>query len=304
MSDKINVAGVVKEKRGMTIMEPGSENYLTTAQAADLLNITPAAVRRLVREGLLEVKHTRRYKFGLDQSFDRAAVEKLLPRLPEFKRKWHAEEDLRLGAKKAAFKRLEDQKKTRAYQGFKERFLLSLEDYPERVALLLRTSFFLYHLNHYAKGGEEYLYDLKEETLKKMSEKFTSLEGLEVILVEGGEKIYLCETCRLKARSMGLDYVKYKSVQGGCPRCRKESDYYSLFEFRVKYGDHFFCFHTPYQVAKSWLKDPLELPCKTHVPGREEARAFGRPITEAEALAVSLEEVIRELEVFTGEPGG
>ncbi|TEB09509.1 hypothetical protein Psfp_04266 [Pelotomaculum sp. FP] len=23
---------------------------------------------------------------------------------------------------------------------------------------------------------------------------------------------------------MGLDYVKYKSVQGGCPRCRKESD--------------------------------------------------------------------------------
>jgi hypothetical protein len=128
-------------------MGPGSENYLTTAQAADLLNITPAAVRRLVREGLLEVKYTRRYKFGEDQSFDRSAVESLLPRLPEYKRRWHAEEDLRLGAKKAAFKRAEDQKKTRAYQSFKERFLLSLEDYPEKVALLLRASFFLYHLN-------------------------------------------------------------------------------------------------------------------------------------------------------------
>jgi hypothetical protein len=170
--------------------------------------------------------------------------------------------------------------------------------------LLLRASFFLYHLNHFAKGGEEYLYDLKEEILKKMLEEFTSLEGLEVILVEGGEKIHLCETCRLKARSMGLDYVKYKSLHGGCPRCRKESDYYSLFEFRVKYEEHFFCFHTPYQVAKGWLRNPLELPCRTHVPGREEARPFGRAITEAEALAVSLEEVIRELELFTGDPGG
>lgn len=285
-------------------MEPGTKNYLTTAQAADLLNITPAAVRRLVREGLLEVKDTRRYKFGVDQSFDRAAVENLLPGIPELKRKWHAEEDLRLGARRAAFKRLENEKKARAYQNFKERFMLSLEDYPEKVALLLRASFFLYHLNHYAKGGEEYLYDLKEETLKKFSESFTTQEGLEVILVEGGEKVHLCESCRMKARSMGLDYVKYKSMHGGCPRCRKENDYYSLFEFRVKYGDHFFCFHTPYQVAKGWLRNSLDLPCQTHMPGREEARAFGRPITEAEALAVSLMEVIRELEVFTGEPGG
>jgi len=297
------VVGVVKEKRGMIIMESGSGNYFTTAQAAGLLNITPATLRRLVREGLLEVKYTRSYKFGEDQSYDRIAVENLLPRIPEFKRRWHAEEDLRLGARKAAFKRLDDQKKARAYQIFKERFLLTLEDYPERVAVLLRASFFLYHLNHYAKGGEAYLYDLKEETLKKMSEQFTSVEGLEVILVEGGEKIHLCETCRVKARAMGLDYVKYKSVQGGCPRCRKESEYYSLFEFRIKYGDHFFCFHTPYQVAKAWLRSPIELPCKTHVPGREEARAFGRPITEAEALAISLEEVISELEAFAG-PGG
>lgn len=285
-------------------MKPGSRDYLTTAQVAELLNITPAGVRRLVREGLLEVKYTRSYKFGVDHSFDRAAAENLLPRVPEFKRKWHAEEDLRLGAQKAAFKRLEDQKKARAYQGFKERFLLSLEDYPEKVACLLRVSFFLYHLNHYAKGGEEYLYDLKEQTLKMMTEKFTSMDGLEVILVEGGEKIHLCETCRAKARSMGLNYIKYKSIHGGCPRCRKENDYYSLFEFRIKYGDHFFCFHTPYHVAKSWLRNALELPCKKHVPGREEARAFGRAITESEALAVSLEEVIRELEGFTGGPGG
>lgn len=285
-------------------MKSGVGDSLTTAQVAALLDITPAGVRRLVRDGFLEVKLTRRYKFGVDMSFDRAATENLLPRIPDIKRKWQAEENLRLGAKKAAFKRLEEQKKIRAYQNFKERFLLSLEGYPEKAALLLRTSFFLYHLNHYAKSGEEYLYDLKEQTLKKMLEEFTSQDGLEVILVEGGEKIHLCNSCRAKARSMGLDYVKYKTLHGGCPRCRKENDYYSLFEFRIKYGDHFFCFHTPYQVARAWVRNPFEVPRKKHMPDREEARAFGRAITESEALAVSLEEVVRELEGFTGGSGG
>ena len=42
--------------------------------------------------------------------------------------------------------------------------------------------------------------------------------------------------------------------------------------------------------------------CRTKPgPGGEEGRAFGRPISEAEAMAVSLEEVIGELERFLGD---
>lgn len=276
--------------------------YLSTAQVGEFLGVTPSRIHRLVQDGLLEVKDTRLYKFGKNYYFDRTDVERLLPRIPGLKRKWQAEEDARLGAKRAAFKRLHAEKKARQYQHLKEEFFSSLEHYPEKPAALLRASFYLYHLNHYAKGGEEYLYDLKEKVLKEFTKRFSAEEGLEVLFVEGGQKILsLCDSCRQKALKMGLDYTRYKSTHGGCPRCKKRSDYYSLFEFRVRYGEHSFCFHTPYNVARNWLNNPAGLPQKTRTMGEEEGRTFGRPITEAEAMAVSLEEVIGELERFLGE---
>lgn len=276
-------------------------NYLSIAQVGEYLGITPAGVRRLVRDGLLEVKDTRRYKFGEDLYFDPSEVGDLLPRMPEFKRKWQSEEDIRLGAKRAAFKRAEGAKRERGHRNIKEQFLLSLEGYPEKAAALLRASFYLYHLNHYAKGGEEYLYDLKEKVLKRFLSEFSPAEGLHVFFVEGGQKVYLCDSCRWKAQNRGMDYRKYKNIFGGCPQCKKESDYYSLFEFRVEYGEHRFCFHAPYHTAKKWFeKNAGELPRKTRERGKEEACAFGRPISEAEARAVPLEEVVRELESFWG----
>lgn len=275
--------------------------YLSTAQAGGFLGITPSRIRRLVRDGFLEVKDTRSYKFGNNYYFDPGDIERLLPRIPEFKRKWQAEEDVRLGAGKAAFKRLSAEKKAREYQQFKEQFLSSMEHYPEKSAALLKASFYLYHLNHYAKGGESYLYDLKEKVLKKFVKEFSAREGLEVLFVEGEQKILLCASCRQKAQNMGMGYIRYKSARGGCPRCQKENGYYSLIEFRVRYGEHSFCFHTPYHIARDWLKDPLELPHLTSIREKEGTRAYGRPITEAEAMAVSLEEVIGEMERFIGE---
>ena len=56
-----------------------------------------------------------------------------------------------------------------------------------------------------------------------------------------------------------------------------------------------------HNVARNWLNNPAGLPQKTRTMGEEEGRTFGRPITEAEAMAVSLEEVIGELERFLGE---
>lgn len=274
--------------------------YLSTAEASETLGITPAAVRRLVREGLLEVKDTRRYKSGEDYYFDRGEVQDLLPRMPEFRRKWQCEEDNRLGAKRAALMRLSAVKKNRRHKDIKTKFLLSLESYPEKTAALLRASFFLYHLNHYAKGGEEYLYDLKEKVLKKFLCNFSPAEGLEVSLIKGGPKIYLCAACRSKAKNMGVNYNKYKSIYDGCPQCRKETDYYSLFEFKVEYGEHRFCFHTPYDIARKWFEDGSGLPDSTRERGKEEAFPFGRPISEAEARAVTLDEVTRELISFLG----
>ena len=99
---------------------------------------------------------------------------------------------------------------------------------------------------------------------------------------------------------MGLDYIRYKSAYGGCPRCKKRSDYYSLFEFRVRYGEHSFCFHTPYYVARNWINVPSGLPHKTR-PGERGRPRLRAPNQRGGAMAVSLEEVIGELERFLGD---
>ena len=60
--------------------------YLSTAQAGEFLGVTPSRIHRLVRDGFLEVKDTRFYKFGKNYYFDRTDVERLLPRIPEIKK--------------------------------------------------------------------------------------------------------------------------------------------------------------------------------------------------------------------------
>lgn len=278
-----------------------SIKYMSTAEVGETLGITPSSVRRLVREGILEVRDTKRYKTGEEYYFDSREVNNLLPRMPELRRKWHHEENNRLGARRAAFKRVGDVEKALRHTGIKKKFILSLENYPEKAAQLLRASFFLYHLNHYAKGGEEYLYDLKEKVLRKFQCDFTGAEGLEIFFIEGGHKILLCAGCRVKAQNMGLSYLKFKINHGGCPQCRKEEDYYSLFEFRVEYGEHRFCFHTPFSTARKWFENLDELPQRAREKGKEVALPFGRPISEGEARAVTLEEVIQELKSYLGD---
>lgn len=276
------------------------EKYMSAARVSEILGITPPSVRRLVREGFLEVKKTKKYKAGSELYFDGGTVKALLPRMPALRRKWHLEENRRIGGKKAAFKRAIDVKKTSRHSNLKKRFLHSLEFYPEKVTSLLRASYFLYHLNHYTKTGEEYLYDLKGEILKKFTDDFTDVEGLNIIFIEGAQKVILCDGCRDRARNMGISYLKYKNNHGGCSRCQREENYYSLFEFRVEYGEHKFCFHTPYKTAKKWFENIAELPHKIREKGEDEAFLFGRPISEGEARAVTLKEVTGELESFLG----
>jgi hypothetical protein len=164
---------------------------MSTAEVSDVLGITPASVHKLVREGFLGVKDTKKYKSGSESYFDCSEVNKLLPMMPALRRKWQQAEDRRLGAQKAAFQRAAAAEKAVRHTGIKKNLLLSLENYPERAAALLRASFFLYHLNHYAKGGEKYLYDLKEKILKRFQADFSARDGLEVFFVEGEQKVLL-----------------------------------------------------------------------------------------------------------------
>ena len=106
--------------------------YLSTAQAGEFLGVTPSRIHRLVQDGLLEVKDTRLYKFGKNYYLDRTDVERLLPRIPGLKRKWQAEEDARLGAKRAAFKRLHAEKKPGNTSTSRKSFFFTLT-FPQKL---------------------------------------------------------------------------------------------------------------------------------------------------------------------------
>lgn len=273
-------------------------DLLTTAQVCRILGMTPRQVHRLTVDGYLEVQEVARNKHGEVKLFSEEQVEAVRQKLPRILKKWENEDGARYGVA-AAWRRLANWRTFQLTRSRKERFLNSLSDLPEKSASLLRAAYYLYHLNHYAKAGESYLYELKERVLKAFSAHFTSDDGLQIYFISGPARISLCPACRRRAREDKKSYLEYARLTGGCSNCHKEEDYYSLYEFLIACDVHRFCFHSPFQIASKWLKG-REIPEKEGFE-REGGYPFGRAITPGEAAAVNLAEVIAELEHFLAE---
>ncbi|MGB9791051.1 MAG: hypothetical protein ACPLTR_00550 [Thermacetogeniaceae bacterium] len=201
----------------------------------------------------------------------------------------------------AAWRRLTNWRTFQMTRSRKERFLNSLSEIPEKSASLLRAAYYLYHLNHYAKAGESYLYELKERVLKAFTAHFAPEDGLRISFIQGPPRITLCPACRRRAREERKSYVEYAQVTGGCASCHRDENYYSLYEFLVICDPHRFCFHSPYKIASKWLRGK-DIPWKEGSE-REGGYTFGRAITPGEEAAVNLGEVIAELEHFLAELG-
>lgn len=274
-----------------------SHQLLTTAEVCRTLGITPSKLKRLTSEGYLKVEETAHLKHGKVHLFKSSMVEKLVPQLPRILRRWHWEENNNIGAKQAAEMRTSMYNAVQSIKDQKEEFLASLELVPEKTAYLLRASYYLFHLNHYAKAGNDYLYDLKEKVLKAFVNNFNQNHGLSIYYIQGGQKIYLCSACKKKARKQNQSYRNFARLTGGCPRCTRDDRFYSLYEFIVEYAEHRFCFHTPYLIARKWFKGH-QIPVKFKTQRYEMGKTFGRPVLEPEAKAIPLHEVISELEDF------
>ncbi|NPV30176.1 MAG: hypothetical protein HPY58_11115 [Firmicutes bacterium] len=276
-------------------MPDAARDLLSTAEVCRILGVTPREVRRLAAEGYLEIKRVDRCKHGILPFFSERQVEAVRRQLPRILRQWEGREGAERGAA-AAWKRLREWRSCHQTKLRKERFLKALEELPEKSGLLLRAAYYLYHLNHYAKAGESYLYDLKEKVLACMAAHFAPEDGLRLYFIPGPARIRLCPACRRRARSQKKTYLEYCRLTGGCPCCRRDEDYYSLYEFLIESEEHRFCFHTPAQLGRKWLKG-MEIPEKEGSE-REGGYPFGRPIFPGEAAAVNLAEVIEELEKF------
>ncbi|MBM7855643.1 hypothetical protein JOC37_002048 [Desulfohalotomaculum tongense] len=274
-----------------------SQQLLTTAEVCKTLGITPSKLRRLTSEGYLEVEEIAQMKHGKMHLFKPALVKKLLPEMPRILRRWYSEENAQVGAKQAAALRANRRYSVQSIKSQKDEFLASLDLAPERIGRLMRASYYLFHLNHYAKAGINYLYDLKEQVLKCFVENYNADDGLKVYYVQGGQRVQLCPACKKKARRQRLSYGDYARATGGCSRCTKDDHFYSLYEFVLEYAEHRFCFHTPYTVARKWFKNQ-DIPIKFKASRYEMGTTFGRPVLEPEAKAIPLNEVVEELEKF------
>ncbi|SFR13659.1 hypothetical protein [Desulfoscipio geothermicus] len=275
-----------------------SPELLNPAQICETLGITPNGVNRLTREGYLEVKQKVNFKNGVMHLFHKEQVQALAPSLPRIKQAWERYDNYCHGASRLARARMYRQKSYQDKVKRKEQFFNNLALLPEDQEKMLKAAYYLFHLNHYAKAGSTYLYDLKELVLHTLVQNYYGNDDLlQVSFIEGHNKINLCPDCKSRAQKQRLSYLEYLDRTGGCPKCTREYKYYSLYEFIVSCEDYRFCFHTPYHTAQKWF-DKSHLPRKKHTPLREGAYAFGRAIYDSEARAVELMEVIKELQHF------
>ncbi|MGI6647838.1 MAG: hypothetical protein ACOX5W_01910 [Bacillota bacterium] len=274
------------------------DDFLTPAQVCQVLKVTPNQVRQLIQDGWLEVARTTKYKHGAMELFYQHQVCALRSDMPKIRRGWESLVNHRLGASKAAAAREANRHVAVALKRRKEQFLESLDELSERTGNTLRVCFFLYHLNHYAKNGHTYLYELKERVLRKLWTEYCPQELLNVTFVQGGPRVRLCPGCRFLARQQRKSYLEYLRTNGGCPKCTRDEQYYSLYEFTVAYGEYRFCFHIPYSVARKWLVNPADIPIKESALEREGFYVYGRSIFEPEAMAFEMLEVVREIEQF------
>lgn len=268
---------------------------LTTAQVCRELGLTPAKVERLTREGYLEVAARSTRKYGEVHLFHPGQVRRLKQLMPGILSKWASEENFRRSARQAGIHRAVESINAGGVRKRRDEFLSSLAGLPEEAADILKASFYLYHLNHYAKSGHEYLYEIKEKVLKHFVRHYLNTPYLQVSLVQGQQREDLCQDCRSRAQKYNMSYGDYAKTYGGCPRCRKRKSYYDLFEFNVQYENHRFSFHTPYSVGRKWFYGEILLPRRYRGHRQEQGLTFGRPITEREASALPMDEVIENL---------
>ncbi len=277
---------------------PKPPELLNPAQVCIVLGVSPESVKRLTREGYLEVKETVSFKNGDMQLFPTEQVRALVPKMPRIKQAWERYDNQRLGASRLALARIYRQRSYRDKVMRKNDFLQAVAQLPPEQEQIIKACYYLYHLNHYAKAGNPYLYDLKEAVLRTLVQNYYGSGNLlQVFFIDGESKVILCPECKAKAKSQRRSYLDYIDKTGGCARCTREYKYYSLYEFVIRCRDYRFCFHTPYAAARKWFKNG-QAPPEKPVPRREGAYAFGRAIYIAEAQAVQLSEVIDELQKF------
>lgn len=177
------------------------------------------------------------------------------------------------------------------------KYMQFLNRIPIQERPLMRTAYYLYHLNHYAKLNQEYLYELKYKVLSILYKMYKDTPYFQVQYVKGEDKVQLCYECMddiREERKRGI----HRLFTHVCAHCAVKKEYYSLLDIKIQYKGYKYHFHIPYHEIEKWFDvDVQSLPVifRRKEKGKER---YGRMITKEEREFLPLEMVIKELENF------
>lgn len=274
---------------------------LTISQVAARFGVSNRQIHELISMGFLNVSSISRDNRGVkyllsEQYLDRLDLYSLIAEAQEAKRRIPHYPNRPLD-----WKRLN--KAVDHYQRFLEEIGLNC------YAPLLEASFYLFHLNHYAKSYTEKskeLYGLKKQVLKKMMEEYRPLFNISYLLGPDRKKVWLCEDCKTNARKAGIPFPEYARREYYCSKCyvqNLEKEYYSLIQFDLALEGHRFSFHLPLSAAR-FVKD-LHL---VNQAVRKTCRyndlmfIYGRPVSRVEEQVYPLTMIVDGLHRFLNRP--
>lgn len=182
-----------------------------------------------------------------------------------------------------------------------DRFLENIAGSPQEN--LLKTCFYLFHLNHYAKtypDRSRQLYSLKNRVIRKMWQENREAVQCRYLLGPDRRRIWLCDDCKDSARSAGMSFVEYLKKGYSCPNCfiqSVEPEYYSLVEFEIVSQHYRFVFHIPRVSARRWMNNLEDLPQLNRETGQDDDQMYlyGRRATRVEEKSFPLGMVVEAL---------
>ncbi len=271
---------------------------LTISEIAAKYSISYQQVNDLVDYGFLPVTHTKRtpYKgvklFFAESDLIKLDVPSALAEINDLKKQ---------GIKKSDNY---DFKKVIRVINYYDRFLDNIAYHPDRK--LLETSFYLFHLNHYAKKYTEMssnLYSLKNKVIKKMYLTNPEVVTVKYLVGPDRKKVWLCDDCKESARLAGMSYISFLRKEYYCPKCfvqSVEKEYYSLVEFIIAASDYHFYFHLPRITAQKWMADINKIPQEVRETGRSDDKMYlyGRQIGRIEERVFPLNMIVEKLESY------
>lgn len=274
---------------------------LTISQVAARYGVSNRQIHELISMGFLNVSSISRDSRGAkyllsEQYLDRLDLYSLIAEAQETRRRFPGYSNRPLDWKRLG--RAVDH-----YQRFLEE--ISLNCY----APLLEASFYLFHLNHYAKSCAEKskeCYGLKKQVLKKMIEEYRTLFNITYLLGPDRKKVWLCEDCKSNARKAGIPFPEYARREYHCSKCyvqNLEKEYYSLFQFDLALEGHRFSFHLPLSAAR-FIKEIHLLDQSVRKTCRYNDLMFiyGRPVSRVEEQVYPLNMIVDGLQRFLSRP--